>query len=169
MPHHKLILLTSKLFVMKNAFFSLPAIAILIGLSPKPADDNSESRGAGMKKTSPIDGAWKLVWATTNGKPVDVGKNPQIKFFADGCFSLLASNAEGKIDYAGYGTFELDGTNYKEIFLYHNYSPYVGAINWQEMELKGDTLYAIGFKQVIIQEKVVNDFPMIEEKRVRMP
>lgn len=153
---------------MKSAFLILPLIALFVGHSSQTGDPKS-STNYKSKKSSPIDGAWKLVWATSNGKPVDVVKNPQIKFFADGCFSLLASNAEGKIDYAGYGTFELEGTNYKETFLYHNYPPNVGAIDWQEMELKGDTLYAIGFKKVIIQDKVVKDFPMIEEKRVRMP
>jgi hypothetical protein len=121
------------------------------------------------KKTSPIDGAWKLVWAKSDGKLVDPLKNPQIKFFTDGCFSLVASDGEGKIDYAGYGTFELEGTAYHETFLYHNMKEYVGAMDWQEMELKGDTLYAKGFKKVIVQGKEATNFPVIEEKRVRMP
>jgi hypothetical protein len=123
----------------------------------------------GTKKSSPIDGAWKLVWAKSNGTLVDVSKNQQIKFFADGCFSLLASDADGEIDYAGYGTFELQQTSYNETFLYHNNPEYVGAMDWQEVELKGDTLYAKGFKKVIIKGKETNDFPAIEEKRVRMP
>ena len=74
-------------------------------------------------------------------------------------------DSSGKISYAGYGKIDLHGTAYKETFLYHSNPDYRGAIDWQECELKGDTLYTKGFTKVVVGGKgVTADFPKIENK-----
>ncbi len=44
-----------------------------------------------------------------------------------------------------------------------------GGIDWQNYEVRGDTLYAKGFKKVIVKGKdVTKDFHTVEEKRIRV-
>lgn len=115
-----------------------------------------------------VDGAWDLVWASYDDTVMTINKPLQFKQFNNGFFSLISWDAGGKLSYAGYGKYELDGNLYKETFLYHTNPGYTGGMDWQEYELKGDTLYMKGFKKVIVGGKeVTGDFPRIEERRVR--
>lgn len=119
---------------------------------------------------SPIDGNWELVWSkdTRTGQVDERGKPSQFKTFQNGFFSMLAWDVSGTFSYAGYGTFELQGTKYKETVIWHNTPEYIGGYDWQTYELKGDTLYFRGFDQVVIGGKdVTADFGKFEEKRVR--
>lgn len=50
--------------------------------------------------------------------------------FHDGMFSMIATDGNGKITYAGYGKFELDGSSYKETFWYNTNPDHVGGIDW---------------------------------------
>jgi hypothetical protein len=128
-----------------------------------PADVN-----AGEITASVIDGAWDLVWAKYNDTIQILKKSSQFKHFSNGFFSLMAWDTSGKLDYCGYGKFELDGNTYKETFLYSNHPEYTGGMDWQEYELRGDTLYSKGFSKVIIGGKdVTAGWKKIEERRVR--
>ncbi len=119
-------------------------------------------------KSSPIDGAWLTVWGRYNGEVYSPEKPYQFKMFSNGYFALIAQDSTGKFDFGGYGKFELQGKTFKETFLYHNNPDYIGAMNWQEYELKGDTLYFRGFNKVIVKGiDSTASFPKIEEKRVR--
>lgn len=129
----------------------------------KPAADEVQSTTASV-----IDGAWKLVYFKRNDTLVDVAKAPQFKMFSNGSFALVGHDSSGKITYAGHGKFELQGTNYTETFFSHTHGPYVGAIDWQIYEVRGDTLYSKGFSKVIIGGREDPTFPKIEEKRVKV-
>ncbi len=129
----------------------------------KASSDSSASEA----KASAIDGAWETVWAKYNGKDQQLRRPSQFKLFSNGFFALTAWDSTGKFSYSGFGKYELDGNMYKETFLYHNNPNYTGAKDWQEFEMKGDTLIMRGFNKVIVGGKDVTvDFPKIEEKRV---
>ncbi len=70
---------------------------------------------------------------------------------------------------SGASSYSLDGNTYKETFRYFGISEYVGATDWQEYELKGDTLYFKGFTKVMYADgsDKTNQFGKFEEKRVR--
>ncbi len=86
--------------------------------------------------------------------------------FSNGYFALIAQDSTGKFDFGGYGKFELQGKTFKETFLYHNNPDYIDAMNWQEYELKGDTLYFRGFNKVIVKGiDSTASFPKIEESK----
>jgi hypothetical protein len=116
-----------------------------------------------------IDGAWELIWAKHNDTIQDISRSAMFKMFHDGVFSLIARNSAGKINFAGFGDYELSGNTYKEIFRYHTHTPYTGAMDWQTYELNGDTLYFKGFDKVVVNGKDVSKgWLRIEEKRVRV-
>jgi hypothetical protein len=119
--------------------------------------------------TSPIDGEWELVWSKSNGEVTSPGKPTQFKMFHNGFFSLIMQDSAGNWTTAGAGTFEIKGNTYKETFKYVSVPGLVGYSNWQEFELKGDTLYKKLFRKVTdASGKEVTDWPNdIEEKRVR--
>ena len=121
-------------------------------------------------KSTSIDGAWELVWAKHNDTIQDISKMPMFKMFYDGVFSLIARDSTGKINFAGFGDYELSGNNtYKETFRYHTNAAYTGAMDWQDYELNGDTLYFKGFGKVVVGGKDVSKgWLRIEEKRVRV-
>ncbi len=119
--------------------------------------------------TSPINGAWELVWEDIGGKVRSTGKPSQIKLFTNGYFSYLMQDSSGKCNDAGAGTFEVNGNSYKETHLYNTEPQYVGAQDWQEFEMQGDTLVFKLFSKVILAngQDATNQFPKTIEKRVR--
>lgn len=118
---------------------------------------------------TPIDGAWEIVWAKRDDTLRNLKNFHLFKMFNNGIFSLITTDSTGKILFAGYGKYELSDSNYKETFIYHDNPKYAGGMDWQQYELKGDTLYFKGFDKVIVGGKeVTSDFPKIEEKRVRV-
>ena len=97
-----------------------------------------------------------------------INKWAEFKHFSNGFFSMIAMDPSGKLSFCGYGKFELDSNVYKETVIYHDNPEYIGGMDWQEWELKGDTLYFKGFNKVIVGGKdVTADFGKIEQKRVR--
>jgi hypothetical protein len=120
-------------------------------------------------KTSPIDGEWELVWSKQDGKVQSPGKPTQFKMFNNGFFSLIMQDSAGNWSIAGAGTFEISGNTYKETFKYVSMPELVGYTNWQEYELRGDTLYKKLFKRVTdaAGKEVTTWTRDIEEKRVR--
>jgi hypothetical protein len=157
-----------------QSFQSLCIISLLIFFSACDNSSATENKNENtpttdtVAKMSSLDGAWELVWAKYNDTLADVSKAPLFKMFHDGIFSLIARDSSGKITFAGYGNYEVNGNVYKETFTYHNTAEYVGGMDWQKYELKGDTLYFRGFDKVVIGGKEEKDFPKIEEKRVRI-
>ncbi len=160
---------------MKLAHVTLVLTAVLFSFiflsscnndSASKANDNTSPPATA---SSSIDGAWELVWAKYNGEVADPANNRLFKMFHDGIFSLIATDSSGKISFAGYGKFELDGNTYHETFMYNDNPAYVGGSDWQEYKLIGDTLYMKGFNKVLINGKdSTANFPEIEEKRVRI-
>jgi hypothetical protein len=136
--------------------------------SKNPATENKTENTVAEKPASSnaIDGAWQTVSFIQNNQPA---VNNQVKIFSNGVFSMVSWDSSGKLAYAGYGKYELDGNTYKETFLYHDNPKYSGGQDWQEYEMKGDTLIMKGFIKVIVGGKDVTvDFPKFEEKRIRV-
>ena len=109
-----------------------------------------------------------MVWANYNDSLVETKANYFLfKTFSNGIFSLFAYDSTKKINFAGYGKYEFDGDKLHETFIYH--TDYVGAENWQNVEVRGDTMYMNGFKKVVIGGKeVMTDFSNIKEKLVKV-
>jgi hypothetical protein len=123
--------------------------------------------------TSPIEGNWILVANIENGKLVAPKRSPQqIKMFQDGYFSFVMYDSAGGFYLAGAGPYELNGNMYKETFQFCSDTIYNGARDWQQWEIKGDTLYFYGFKKVEMADgKDVTDAAGRDrfiEKRVRL-
>jgi hypothetical protein len=58
----------------------------------------------------------------------------------------------GNFHSAGAGPYEVNGNTYKETMSYYSNPKYVGASDWQEWEMKGDTLIFYGFKKVTLAD-----------------
>lgn len=159
MQGHGVLLSSAALLIL---FFAL-------GSCTNAASEKAKSTNqAPTTAASPIDGNWVTIWGRYNGNVEGQGKPTQFKTFQDGFFSMIAWDSSGKLSYAGYGKYELQGNKYKETMIYHTAPEYIGGYDWQEYELKGDTLYFRGFDSVVVGGKnVTADFGRIEEKRVR--
>lgn len=154
---------------MKTTVTILLLMLCICSTSCNSEKTNEESKtataGDVSKKPDPLNGAWQTASLTLNGK---LSTDKQVKFFNDGAFILISTDTAGKISFAGYGKYELEGNSYQEAFLYHDDPSYIGGQDWQNYEMKGDTLIMTGFAKVIIGGKeVTGDFPKIVEKRVR--
>ena len=152
------------------AFF-IAACFVACGKNNKEKTDNTTPTAvvAGNIETSPLEGNWNLVWKSGNESFRREGKVTQLKMFNDGFFSLIGHDSTGKASWAGAGTYTVEGNRYKEIFLYCTIPEYVGATDWQEFEMSGDTLYFRGFKKAIMADgkDVTKQYEQFEEKRVR--
>jgi len=141
----------------KNFFFLFVTGIIFTTIISCNNSSSKEKTGTPQKPSSAtaIDGAWELVWAKENDTIQDISKRPLFKMFHEGVFCLIARDSAGKISFAGFGDYELSGNNiYKETFRYHTYAPFTGAMDWQNYELNGDTLYFKGFSKVIVDGKM---------------
>ena len=156
---------------MRHYFPAFFAFGIFISLvscnetSDEKANPTADQTAA--PTTSSVEGSWKLVWASYNDTVADMSNHILVKSFVDGAFSLFCHDSTGKIKYAGYGTYEFQDKTYNETFLYHNNREFVGAKDWQNLEVKGDTMYMNGFSKVIIGGKEVADHVKAQEKLVR--
>jgi hypothetical protein len=160
---------------MKYCLIVFAAFCLLLCLSEcsenssKEQEIRSSDTANSKSGISPLEGAWELVWEDIGGKIRSIGKPTQIKLFTHGFFSYLMQDSTGKWNYAGAGTYEVDGNTYKEKHLYCTVPEYVGATDWQEFEMQGDTLIFKLFTKVINAkgEDITNQWPKIIEKRVR--
>ena len=158
---------------MRNLYFLLSVVSLVCLFCCTNSTTASQTNGPAtdsVSKGSPIDGAWELVWVKYNDTVQNVSNRPMFKMFHDGVFSLMARDSAGKISFAGFGDYELSDNNvYKETFRYHTHAPYTGAMNWQNYELNGDTLYFKGFSKVIVGgQDLTKGWRRIEEKRVKV-
>jgi hypothetical protein len=116
-----------------------------------------------------VEGAWQLVWGEYNGQVADTSNRYIFKTFNNGVFSLIAYNSTKKITFAGYGKYEFEGDTYHETFMYHNNPKYIGAANWQDLTVKGDTMYLNGFKKVVVGgQDMTTGWTKVREKLVRV-
>ena len=117
----------------------------------------------------PVEGSWQLVWAEYNDQLADTSNHYIFKQFCKGAFSLIAYDSTKKINFAGYGKYEFDGGVYHETFIYHNNPQYVGAEDWQDLTVRGDTMYMNGLKKVVVGGKDVTvGWSNAREKLVRV-
>ncbi len=131
--------------------------------------ETGEKASQSPSSLDPLQGAWDLVWEKSNGKIITNGRTSQFKLFHDGFFSLIMQDSSGKWSTAIAGTYETNGSTYKETVRYSNVPDFVGAMDWQEFKLNGDTLYFKLFTKVLLAngEDVTSKWPKSEEKRVR--
>lgn len=133
---------------------------------------NKNKTAAAQTAASPkpdIEGAWELVWSSADGQASERKKPTQLKVFSDGFFCLIMQDSTGRWNEAFGGTYETDGKTYKETHRYATLPEWVGATDWQEYEVRGDTLYKKLFTKVVNSkgEDITSRFPKLEEKRVR--
>ena len=154
---------------MLAIFFSI----FLLCFSCASNDDN-ESRKETTALTpandrNELEGAWELIWSKTSGVEDKNQMPKQMKLFIDGFFCLIMQDSAGKWNIASAGTYETNGKEYKETHRYVTLPEWVGMTDWQEFEIKGDTLYKKLFTKIINSkgEDVTAQYPKIEEKRVR--
>lgn len=132
---------------LKNATFFL----FLIGLVALSACNNQPKQTLQTIETkvySPIEGSWELVSKQEEGKKAVLKSPQQFKVFNIGFFSYILCDTLGNFQNAGAGTYELNGNSYKETFKLYSDKKYNGATDWQEWEMKGDTLIFYGFKKI---------------------
>jgi hypothetical protein len=159
-----------KLLSLLPGIFLFSIIIAILGCNSNPVKKDIQTpEAAATSSTASIDGAWELVWENVGDKPRTDGKVSQFKMFHDGFFSLIMQDSAGNWSLAAGGPCSLEGNTYKETFRYCSFPDFVGATDWQECELKGDTLYFKGFTKAIFAngEDKTTSFPKFEEKRVR--
>ena len=120
----------------------------LYSCADKAASVEKEITDNPQATASSIEGNWILVSNEVNGRLVTPKRSPQqVKMFHDGYFSFVMYDSAGGFSLAGAGPYELDGNMYKETFQYCSDTVYNGAKDWQQWEIKADTLYFYGFKK----------------------
>lgn len=116
-----------------------------------------------------VEGAWQLVWGEYDDKLADTSNHYMFKTFNNGVFSLIAYDSTKKINFAGYGKYDFEDGTYHETFIYHNNPKYVEATDWQNLEVKGDTMYMNGFIKVVVGGKdMTAGWTKAREKLVRV-
>ena len=158
---------------MKHALVTLIAFSITLWLIRCNQATAEKSKPTAPQiphtPTAPVEGTWKLVWATYNDTLANLSNHVQVKMFVNGAFSLLAHDTSGRIKYASYGTYQFEGNTYHETFLYHNNTPFIGGEDWQNLSVKGDTMYLDGLTKVVVGGKdVTASWRKVREKLVRV-
>ena len=169
-------------FKIKFKFkFKMKSILVVAGMTliisasfikaPKEQRESLTQLNEAQKK-SPIEGNWELVSTLYNGTLTTPKRSPsQFKMFHDGYCSFLMYDDAGNFAMAGAGTYKIDGNQYQETLTYCNEPAWIGMTDWQEWEMKGDTLIFSGFKKVTKADgtDVTKDWggDCFVEKRVR--
>jgi hypothetical protein len=154
--------------IFSSLIISLYVFTSCSGSTSKSGDNVIAKTDTGINTTSSgIEGEWNLVSDNLKGNVSD-NEVKQFKMFHNGFFSLMMQDSAGKWIGAA-GTYTLDGNRYKETFTYCTVPEYVGATDWQEYELKDDTLYFKGFSKLTFADgkDMTAAFPAFEEKRIR--
>ncbi len=156
-----------------KVFFSIILMVIfLIACNDKPVNNQEGlSTQSDMKSSTPLEGNWELVSNQVVGRKINLSQHQQFKVFNKGFFCFVFNDSMGNFHSAGAGSYEVNGNIYKETVSYYSNPKYVGASDWQEWEMKGDTLIFNGFKKVTLSDgtdvtKEWEDHKFIE-KRIR--
>lgn len=104
--------------------------------------------GCAQQKSSPIEGAWKLVYATYTQDDTLRGEFPgnlagsDMKMWTKGHFMFVGRYKQDttSTDNYGGGTYTLEGDQYQENIQYHSHAAYVGQSARMVMEIRNDTL-----------------------------
>ena len=104
--------------------------------------------GCASQKSSPVEGAWKLVYATWTRGDTLIGEFPgkwtgsDIKMWSKGYFVFVGrfkSDTTFSDSYGG-GRYKLAGNRYEEIIQFHTWTSAVGDTVKMLMEIRNDTL-----------------------------
>jgi hypothetical protein len=132
-------------------------------------NENQNSPQKTNTSAQSVEGAWQLVWGEYDDKIADTSNHYLFKAFNNGVFSLIAYDSTKKINFAGYGKYQFEGDTYHETFIYHNDPEFVGGEDWQDLVVKGDTMYLNGIKKVVVGGKDLTvGWTKIREKLVRV-
>ena len=101
--------------------------------------------GCAQEKKSPIEGAWKWVYAEYRLDNVEAPVQDDadiIKFWTGGHFSFIGQLKSGSDieDRYGWGTYELNGNRYVEHVTFHYDEVYQGESVRMILEIRNDTL-----------------------------
>ena len=156
-----------------KVFFPIILMVIsLLACNNKPVNNQEAlSIQSDMKSYTPIEGNWELVSNEVVGHKINLSQHQQFKLFNKGFFCFIMNDSLGNFHSAGAGPYEINGNTYKETVSYYSDPKNVGTSDWQEWEMKGDTLIFYGFKKVTLADgtdvtKEWEDHKFIE-KRIR--
>ena len=166
---------------MKQILIALTGLLVYVLIScnqkqkdTKTAETTNNSHSAITNNShSAIEGNWETVLFEVNGKPAESKRFPrQFKMFHDGYFSLLTYDDSGEFAFAAAGTYEINGSLYKETCTYHSVIADIGFTDSQKWEIKGDTLIFYGFEKATMGDgkditQEINANGRFIEKRVR--
>ncbi len=104
--------------------------------------------GCAPQKSAPVEGAWKLVYATytKSDSLMEVfpgkGTGSDMKIWTRSHFLFVGRyklDTTVTVSYGG-GTYLLEGDRYQENIMYHARTPYIGETIKMLLEVKNDTL-----------------------------
>ena len=124
------------------------AVMIVFNVFANAGQAQTVRKSAEQSSISILNGGWMRVAINLDGKPL-TGITPQFRVFNDGYFSMIGQDTTGAWTTTYAGTYEIDGNLYKEKMLYSSNVKTIGVIQWQEFEIKGDTLIFQTNKKVI--------------------
>jgi hypothetical protein len=155
---------------ISSMLLALPLVFLFLSYNQNTEKNKAQSANqVATSDAKSVEGAWQLVWGEYNGQVADTSNRYIFKTFNNGVFSLIAYDSTKKISFAGYGKYEFEGDTYHETFIYHNNPKYIGAENWQDLTVKGDTMYLNGFKKIVVGGKdVTTGWTKVREKLVRV-
>jgi hypothetical protein len=155
---------------ISSMLLALPFIFLFLSYNQNTEKNEAQSsKGVANTYAKSVEGAWQLVWAEYDNQVADTSNYYIFKTFNNGVFSLIAYDSTKKISFAGYGKYGFEGDTYHETFIYHNNAEFIGAENWQDLTVKGDTMYLNGFKKIVVGGKAVTaGWRKVREKLVRV-
>lgn len=147
--------------------FYFKVIITIFILSGFACNSNNQSTDTITQSASTIEGVWKTVSFESENK---ITASNQVKHFNNGNFILVTTDAAGNLTRAGYGTYEVTDSIYKERFTYYSAQEYTGSVDWQQYSFSGDTLIMKGFLKVELKDgkNITDSLPSFIEKRVRI-
>lgn len=160
---------------MKNSLLLCLAFAAVAAFGCSNSRDEvkagkpSQQQESSLSPTQSIEGNWVRVWESEGGR-IRADSGTQMKMFLDGHFTFIGYYQDGAW-LAGGGTYSLDENHlYREVVQYCTRPEFIGTVDEQYLELRGDTLYSSGFTKVIKADgrNVTDSFPHFDEKRVRI-
>ena len=134
---------------IKAIFSIITVLTIFLSACDK---DSNKHEVVGKKPYSPIEGNWELVSNEVSGKKIIPKRPEQFKIFNEGYFCFIMYDSLGNFYKAGAGPYEVNGNMYKETVNYYSDTKFIGTSDWQQWEMKGDTLIFYGFKKVTMAD-----------------
>jgi hypothetical protein len=158
------ILKTFKIINMNSRQIVFSSICLFVMIA---CNTKHESEEIQTQSVSTIEGVWKTISYESENKVIP---SNQVKHFSNGHFILVSTDSAGNLTRAGYGTYEVTDSIYKERFTYYSAQEYTGSVDWQQYSFSGDTLIMQGFLKVELKDgkNLTDSFPSFIEKRIRI-